>query len=118
MPYRGISLAFMLMLCTASQAADPGGQWQNSPHQEWFNGLTSEHGLCCSFADGISITDADWEVSKEGYRVRLQGEWVDVPPEALVKGANRIGSAVVWPYPYPNRDGKTTVRCFMPGAMT
>ena len=49
-----------------------------------------------------------------GYRVRLKGEWIDVPPNAIVKEPNRYGPAVVWPY--QDVDGKTKIRCFLPGA--
>jgi hypothetical protein len=89
----------------------------------WFEGLHSGKGPCCSNADGNVVIDADWE-SKDGhYRVKLEGQWVDVPDEAVIKEPNRDGRTIVWPggttwnYNMPN--AKTlTVRCFMPGSMT
>jgi hypothetical protein len=82
----------------------------------WFDQLASGKGLCCSFADGQSIADVDWEVAHGHYRVRLQGRWIDVPASALVTEPNRYGPAVVWPY--LDADGQTQIRCFIPGAGT
>jgi hypothetical protein len=45
--------------------------------------------------------------------VRLAGQWVDVPDAALVTDPNKFGPAVVWPY--KDEQGKTQIRCFMPG---
>lgn len=81
----------------------------------WFNGLrNAQGGQCCSFADGVSIADPDWDTSDNHYRVFLKGEWREVPPEAVVLGANRIGHAVVWPT--SDVMGTLQIRCFMPGA--
>jgi hypothetical protein len=46
--------------------------------------------------------------------VRLHGEWIDVPIEAVVTETNRFGPAVVWPY--LDAEGTTKIRCFLPGA--
>jgi hypothetical protein len=63
-----------------SLAHDPGRPELNG----WFDKLASGRGLCCSLIDGVTIADPDWE-SKDGhYRVRLGGEWIDVPDDALV----------------------------------
>jgi hypothetical protein len=56
----------------------------------------------------------DWD-SKDGkYRVRLDGQWIEVPPDALVTVSNKYGLPVVWPY--KDYEGKTQIRCFIPGA--
>ena len=31
------------------------------------------------------------------YRVRIEGEWVDVPDEAVITEPNRVGRTMVWP---------------------
>jgi len=49
------------------------------------------------------------------YDLEQNGEWVDVPDEAVVKGPNRDGRALVWPM---YEDGHPRARCFMPGSMT
>ena len=103
-------------LCAATTIvfARDDGRYAHSPLKAWFDQLASGKGLCCSFADGAQIDDVDWEVREGQYRVRLQGEWIDVPPSALVTEPNRFGPAVVWPY--QDADGVTQVRCFLPGA--
>jgi len=98
------------------------GKYANSPLKAWFDQLASKKGLCCSFADGFSLTDVDWDVQcataanieQCRYRVRIDGEWTDVPDEAVITEPNRYGAAVVWPY--KDASGATQIRCFMPGA--
>lgn len=81
----------------------------------WFSGLHNGNGMpCCDGSDAVSLEDPDWDASAEGhYRVKLEGQWVDVPADAVVTVPNRYGPALVWPW-YLN--GKPAVRCFMPGA--
>jgi hypothetical protein len=50
------------------------------------------------------------------YRVRIYGQWLVVPDDAVVTEPNRFGPAVVWPY--NDRYDNTQIRCFMPGAGT
>jgi hypothetical protein len=97
------------------------GRYANSPLKSWFNSLKSGRGLCCSFADGLRIDDVDWDTAgpkddngNATYRVRVAGQWLNVPPSAVVIEPNRAGPAMVWPLIY---DGKPyDIRCFMPGA--
>ena len=114
-----------LILCVPSlvQARDLDGRnaTQNPELHAWFDGLASGKGLCCSFADGVSIEDVDWDTTKGSdgkshYRVRLNGKWLDVPDEAVVTEPNKFGAAVVWPY--QDGEGVTQIRCFMPSAMS
>jgi hypothetical protein len=108
------------MVTTPVNARDDG-RYADSPLKSWFKGLRSGRGLCCDFADGVRIDDVDWDTNgptyKDGnatYRVRLGGQWLDVPPSAVVTEPNRAGPAIVWPLIY---DGKPyDVRCFLPGA--
>jgi hypothetical protein len=72
--------------------------------------------LCCSFADGFSVQDVDWDAQDGHYRVRIYGQWVVVPDAAVVTEPNRFGPTVVWPC--KDNDGTTQIRCFMPGAGT
>jgi hypothetical protein len=48
------------------------------------------------------------------YRARVDGEWIDVPDEAVVTEPNKYGGAVV--RSYKDSDGKMQIRCFLPGA--
>jgi hypothetical protein len=95
-------------------ARDPDGKYSNSPLKRWFDSLTSRRGLCCSDADGQSVADVDWDTKDGKYRVRLDGQWIEVPPESLVTVSNKFGLAVVWPY--KDYEGRTQIRCFIPGA--
>ena len=97
--------------------ANDDGRFADSPLKAWFDRLASGKGLCCSFADGVSIEDVDWDTTGDAdfpYRVRLDGQWVKVPAAAAVTEPNKFGRAVVWPY--KDAEGTTQIRCFMPGA--
>jgi hypothetical protein len=90
------------------------GRYANSPLKSWFDQLASGRGLCCSFADGFRVDDVDWDTQDGHYRVRLNGEWIVVPDNAVVTEPNKYGLAVVWPY--MGSDGQTQIRCFLPGS--
>ena len=110
------SVLLMLPLgADRGEARDPDGRYANSPLKQWFDSLKSGRGPCCSDADGSAVSDVDWE-SKDGrYRVRVEGEWHEVPEDAVVTEPNRIGRTMVWPIKgYLGM----TIRCFMPGSMT
>jgi hypothetical protein len=101
-------------------ARDLDGRYANSPLKGWFDSLHSSKGACCSDADGTALSDVDWE-SKDGhYRVRIQGQWWDVPDEAVIKEPNRAGRTMVWPIYYwaVGAPLRLDIRCFMPGSMT
>jgi hypothetical protein len=102
-----------------------GGDWKNSPLRTWFEGLASKKGACCSAADGQTLTDAQWDVKDNQYRVFLDHQWIVIPDDAVVKGQNKYGSAVVWPirtWAIDERTGRVGeeyiyIRCFLPAAM-
>lgn len=88
----------------------------NRPHLDgWYQGLTSGKGPCCDGSDATHLADVDWESKAGNYRVRIEGEWHDVPPEAVLDGPNLDGRTLVWPI---KGYGGLTIRCFMPGSMT
>jgi hypothetical protein len=113
----GLGLVTLLLIISTPlvHARDPDGRYANSPLKQWFDSLKSGKGPCCSDADGTAISDADWESSAGHYRVRVEGEWVDVPDEAVITEPNRVGRTMVWPI---HGYGGLTIRCFMPGSMT
>jgi len=115
-------LAFSVWTAAPHQAAarDIDGRYANSPLKGWFESLHSGMGPCCSDADGSALSDADWEVKDGHYRVRIEGEWWDVPDEAVIKEPNRAGRTMVWPIYYRAFDAplRLEIRCFMPGTMT
>jgi hypothetical protein len=104
-------LTVMLSTLTIAHAHDHARPELNG----WYESLRSGKGPCCDGSDAKRVDDADWE-SKDGhYRVRIDGEWIDVPREAVVDGPNRAGRTMVWPY---YEDGHPKARCFMPGSMS
>lgn len=112
--------AFLIVLSfpVGTQAKDDG-RWTNNPLHGWFDKLASGKGLCCSFADGVKLEDPEWdrngsfENGGSGYRVKLNGVWLEVPENALVNEKNRAEVAYVWPY--QDASGATQIRCFIPG---
>jgi hypothetical protein len=111
------ALLLVALAAPASQARDLDGRYaaQNPELHKWFESLRSGKGPCCSDADGSAVSDVDWETANGHYRVRLDGEWVDVPDEAVITEPNRIGRTMVWPI---RGYLGISIRCFMPGSMT
>jgi hypothetical protein len=107
-------LACALLMPTSVIARDDG-RYANSPLKPWFDSLRSDKGLCCSVADGRTVADPDWESRDGHYRVRIDGEWITVPDDAVIKGPNLAGHTIVWPI---KGSLGTTIRCFLPGTMS
>jgi hypothetical protein len=115
--FLAVFLAVLFCLASGSMllARDLDGRYAGSPLKGWFDGLKSSSGaLCCSDADGFAISDPDWD-SKDGhYRVRLNGDWMTVPDDAVINEPNRAGRAMVWPV---KGSIGISIRCFIPGAL-
>ena len=109
--------ALLIALAAPPSSARDRGQFVNSSPEmkAWFDGLRSGKGPCCSDADGSAVSDVDWETRNGHYRVRIDGEWVDVPDDAVITEPNRVGRTMVWPM--RGYQG-VSIRCFMPGSMT
>jgi hypothetical protein len=104
-----ISLVFLISaLVGAARAHD-----HNRPELDgWFRSLHSKGGAWC--CNGDDAEEAEWDTAGGKYRVRIDGQWIDVPDEAIVEGPNRVGGARVWSM---HQDGKPAVRCFLPGSL-
>ena len=63
-----ISTLCISVLFPNHSSARDNGQFTNSPLKQWFDKLASGKGLCCSFADGVSVKDVDWD-AQEGTTV-------------------------------------------------
>jgi hypothetical protein len=130
-----LALAFMLStsipyLSDKIKEGDDHGN--HGTLKEWFNQLHSDKGACCSFADGYSISDADWESHDGHYRVHIPRSkptteaaanemvWVEVPDDAVVREPNLVGRTVVWPIYNAVAFGAKlpSIRCFLPGTMS
>ena len=107
-------LAFIvLVLCLWAFAGHAAGNYPDNALHKWFDRLASAKGLCCSFADGRSVSDPDWGTKDDHYWVIVDGVRYAVPAEAVVTEPNRFGAAVVWPY--SDAQGVVQIRCFLPG---
>ena len=110
------TLIVLVLMCGAAHAADQDGRYSQSQHHDWVKSLHSPAGAwCCDISDGHALVDADWRSHGEGYQVNLRGAWLDVPKDAVIMEPNRIGQVIVWFY---ETNGKITVTCFLPGALT
>lgn len=111
---RGALLIALVVLSTHGALSRDDGRYTDSPLKPWFDSLRSHLGPCCSDADGVAVADPDWESHNGHYRVRLEGQWVEVPDEAVITEPNLAGRTMVWPV-------KTafgiSICCFMPGSM-
>jgi hypothetical protein len=104
------------VLVTMNAQARDDGRYANSLLKAWFDSLHSKSGgACCSNADGLALSDVDWDTKDGHYRVRLDGAWIDVPADAVITEPNRAGRTMVWSYYV---QGRPTIRCFLPGTMT
>lgn len=81
--------------------------------RDWFKSVRSPHGVpCCDVSDGHR-TAYDQRPDNH-YWVPIDGEWVQVPAEAVIYNAgNPVGEAVVW-YVRQGPDS-VYIRCFVPG---
>jgi hypothetical protein len=107
-------LAVVLLLCLWSIAYAHDAHVVGTNMKQWFDGLQSGMGACCSNADGTALSDVDWESRDGRYRVKIEGKWIDVPDNAVLKVPNLAGPTMVWPIKVNNG---IAIRCFIPGTM-
>jgi hypothetical protein len=94
----GLAAALLALASHFGHARDRGQYANATPElKAWFEGLKSGKGPCCSDSDGTAVSDVDWQSHGGHYLVRLDGEWVEVPDEAVITEPNRIGRTMVWP---------------------
>jgi hypothetical protein len=115
----GVS-ALSFALCPAAWAADHGQLGPTSPEVKAWAG-TLKNKLkegCCSTADGWKPEEVEYDMKGNKYRVKIDGDWYEVPSDAVVDVPNRFGFAVVWYYRSWLNGTKPSVsiRCFIPGA--
>ena len=110
----------LLTLSCFAQAADHGQLGPTSPEiKAWANSLDNTLGeVCCSTADGWKPEEVEYEMKDNKYRVKIDGEWYDVPPYAVIKKPNMFGFPVVWYYKTWLNGIRPSIliRCFIPGA--
>lgn len=105
------------LLCAALIFLNPAwGHDHNHPERNsYLKSLHSKSNTWCCNGDDVTYLDgSDWETKGNGYRVRIDGQWLDVPDGAVVEQPNKLGTALVW---IGKGWGGTTVRCFAPGTL-
>ena len=115
-------IVMLISICVSSLPvwAFDNGQYADVPNdvRAWFKGVRSPTGVsCCDIADGHRTI---WKGDEAGrYWVPINGEWVEVPEEAVVNNAGSpLGEAVVWYTNYPGDEtyrNNVHIRCFVPG---
>ena len=110
-------LAFVLGFSLVYVIHTAWGHDHNRPElDKWFQELRRPNGVsCCEGSEAKHVEDADWDSDNGHYKVRLDGQWVEVPDEAVVKEPNLAGPTLVWPR---NINGTIYIMCFLPGSMT
>jgi hypothetical protein len=113
-----ILVIFIALLPLEVTGRDDGRYGQVAPETKaWVEGLANGLGhSCCSTADGFRPEKADWDSGKNGYRVRIDGYWHNVPDYALIKERNRLGVAIVWFIREGESPGNILIMCFLPGS--
>jgi hypothetical protein len=113
-----VGLLLSVIAITATSARDYGQYRDVDPAiRQWVQGLKDKTGQgCCATADGHPA-EYEWDTAGNGYKVRIEGQWYDVPTEAVVDEPNKLGYATVWYWWSWERDGKKIyhIRCFLPG---
>lgn len=104
-----------------AQAQDTAQHRQVSPETEaWTEALTNQVGIgCCTTENGFRPAEVEWDISVNSYRVKLDGHWILVPDEAVIRGPNRLGYAAVWfeiDHDIDFEESTFEIRCFLPGA--
>lgn len=108
-----------LLMSSAALARDDGRFAGSNPEiKSWIRALKNQDKVgCCDVADGYPA-DVEWDTKNSSYRVRIEGEWYVVPPEAVLTEPNRLGYAMVWFF-WSYEEGvrkAPRIRCFLPGA--
>jgi hypothetical protein len=119
-----ISTSFIVFLflapCFVAEAGDHGQFGSTTPEiKAWANSLENKlQEGCCSTADGWKPEEVEYDMAGNKYRVKIEGDWYDVPRDALVDVPNRFGFPVVWYYKTWDNgiSPSISIRCFIPGA--
>src|SRR5262245_40088931 len=69
----------------------------NETNDAWLKEQRNAAGqVCCNGDDVLPANGIEWDANGKYYRVKISGEWLDVPPWSLVRGPNRMGHTLVW----------------------
>jgi hypothetical protein len=100
---------------------------QLTPQQlQFIKTRRNKEGLyCCDDGDGYQPDrdDITWDIKSGKYRVKIRGDWLEVPDSAKLDDENIVERAIVWLVPsFANRGGVAPsqypfnpIICFLPG---
>jgi hypothetical protein len=100
---------------------------QLTPQQlQFIRTRRNKEGLyCCDDGDGYQPDKDDimWDMKSGKYRVKIRGDWLEVPDSAKLDDSNIVERAIVWLVPsFANRRGVAPsqypfnpIICFLPG---
>jgi hypothetical protein len=113
-------LLAILTLVLASIPAKGHDPQHRADLNEWASGLKNQSGTPCCNGQDWEHAEAQWESDAGRYSVKIGDQWLDVPPDKMVKGQNRVGVALVWYSMTWGLNGKSIpqIRCFMPGTLS
>jgi hypothetical protein len=110
---RIILLGFVIAIAVLTISTCPAHDLEHPELNGWLESLHSGKGPCCDGSDAKRLDNTEWDTKDGHYRVFIDGEWVEVPDEAVIGAPNRANRAMVWPQ---YQDGHPKVRCFIAGA--
>jgi hypothetical protein len=118
---RLVSIAVLFLTPSHPAAAADHGQLgpTSSEMRAWANSLQNKLSEgCCSTADGWKPEAVEYDMRGNKYRVKIEGQWYDVPPSAMIDLPNKFGFPVVWYYKTWDNGIRPSIsiRCFIPGA--
>lgn len=106
-------VVLILTLIGRAHAVDNGQFEAVDPNvRSWFKSVRSPHGVpCCDIADGHRVQE---DIRGDHYWAFFEGEWREIPPEAVVYNVgNPVGEPVVW---YVRQTPtEVYIRCYVPG---
>lgn len=113
---KGSMIGFALVIIGLVFLIKPAwGHDHNRPELNgWMKGLHSKNNTWCCDGNDTDPID-DWDTKGGHYRVKFQGQWYDVPDDAIVEGPNKSGTPLLW---MQKGWGEVRPRCFMPGTLS
>ena len=104
------------LLAHTALADPPANIDLSSPTHAWFEQQHATDGAwCCNVSDGHILDDSDWRHGSSAYEVRINGDWLTIPLDAMRDpkgGPNPTGHAIVW---YTVNEYGIRIYCFAPG---
>ncbi|MFL6798184.1 MAG: hypothetical protein ACJ8F3_12300 [Xanthobacteraceae bacterium] len=117
-----VTFAAVTLSLVLPVSAFAGGEWPDGPNKTWFERLKRPDNysnprrdpksrFCCGVADTVKtqfrVESGDEEYPEDRWYAWLDGEWVRIPPEKIVKEHAPDGQAYLFLL-------AKTIQCFVP----